>query len=886
MPSAARAQLQRQANTTLTLPADLPSATGYTTANALGSLTFSNPIAVRAQPGNANRLFVVERNGTIQLVDLSASPMTKTLFLNLAAYLTAQGTPLRTDGECGFLSMEFHPNFAQNGYFYVFYSFNSAHGQLHERVARFTVNGTPATATSADTSTHLPLITQYDGATNHNGGDLHFGPADGYLYISVGDEGNANDSFDNARHINKDFFGAILRIDVDNKPGSLAPNPHTQAQSTDYPSAINPGTYSIPPDNPFIGATSHHHETFAANTVRTEIWATGLRNPFRFSFDPPTGRLFAGDVGQNAWEEVDILTAGSDSGWSVYEGNHQGPNYDATLPISSFLFPIYDYPHDGVDDAHYSANFRGNVITGGVIYRGPQFTELYENYIFCDEGSGNIWALQPPAGAGAWTVKRLGSNSAVVAFGTDPRNGDLLLVDITGQVKHLVRSGTTGTPPPALLSQTGAFSDLATLTPNTGIVPYTPNVSFWSDYAQKSRWFSIKNLTDKMVFSADGNWTLPTGQVWVKHFDLPLERSNPNGASRRIETRFLVKTASNVYGITYKWRSDNSDADLVAESGEDVTYPITINGNPATQTWHYPSRNECLTCHTPVAGGALSFNTRQLNASHVYGAQTQNQIQALSNAGYFTAAVSGVNNLPRFFRSDETSQSYEARARSYFAVNCVQCHQPGGAALGNWDARPTTPTDSANMINGALVDQLGDSANRFVKPNDLAHSVAFRRVRGTDAPRMPPLATNERDLDAEALLSAWIQTELPTRRSFADFQVQYFGSTTNPNAAANVDFDGDGRTNLQEWLENTDPTNAASAWNFTSVASAGGGFQLQFTQPANRSALVEISPDLATWSLWDVPGNQPTYPATAQPIVMTSPFDADKKFFRVRLSAP
>ncbi len=245
-----------------------------------------------------------------------------------------------------------------------------------------------------------------------------------------------------------------------------------------------------------------------------------------------------------------------------------------------------------------------------------------------------------------------------------------------------------------------------------------------------------------------------------------------------------------------------------------------------------------------------------------------------------------MNNLPRFFRANETTQSLESRVRSYLAVNCVQCHQPGGAALGNWDARPTTPTDSAQMINGVLVDNLGDSANRFAKPGDTAHSVVLRRVQGLTAPRMPPLATNERDLEAESLLTQWIQNELPSRRSFAEWQVQYFGSTTDPNAAPGADFDGDGRTNLQEWLENTDPKNANSAWNYAQVAIVGGSLQFGFTQPANRSAVVEVSTDLQSWTLWDVPGNQPSYPASAQPVTISAPFDAAEKFFRVRLSTP
>jgi hypothetical protein len=148
-----------------------------------------------------------------------------------------------------------------------------------------------------------------------------------------------------------------------------------------------------------------------------------------------------------------------------------------------------------------------------------------------------------------------------------------------------------------------------------------------------------------MIFSADGNWTLPTGMVWVKHFDLPLDRANPAGPRRRLETRFLVKTADGTYGLTYKWRDDGTEADLVGEDGEDAFYQVQSNGQTVTQRWHYPARYECLECHTAVGGHALSFNTPQMNRSHPYGAQTPNQIKALSDAGYFTAPVTGVNNL-------------------------------------------------------------------------------------------------------------------------------------------------------------------------------------------------------------------------------------------------
>jgi glucose/arabinose dehydrogenase/mono/diheme cytochrome c family protein len=860
-------------NTTLNLPADLPAATGYTTENALGTLTFNAPIAIAVPPGETNRLFVVERGGTIQVVkNLNGTP-TKSTFLDLNAVLTAiNGGTLSQSGEQGLLGLAFHPNYAQNGYFYIFYSViinDGGTNHTFERVARFRVQ--TGNADAADTTTHTPLISQLDEADNHNGGDLHFG-SDGYLYVSLGDEGGANDTYDNARFINKDFFSAILRLDVDLKAGSLTPNAHAQASAT-YPSAVHAGAYAIPPDNPFIGATSHNGLTFNSNTVRTEIWATGLRNPWRFCFDPPTGRMFIADVGQDAWEEIDIGQSGGDYGWSYYEANHNGPRIGSLPNNTNYVLPIYEY-------AHGSANFQGHSVTGGVLYRGAKFSELFEQYIFCDYVDGGMWALRQ--NGGTWLATSLLNEANVVAFGVDPRNGDALFANIgNGKIERLVRSGTTGTIPPALLSQTGAFSSLATLTPNNGIVPYTPNVPFWSDYAIKTRWFSIPNPNTPMIFNQDGNWTFPTGSVWIKHFDLETVRGDPS-SRRRLETRFIMKTSGGSYGITYKWRSDNSDADLVSESGLDEVIPITVNGSPTTQTWHYPSRNECRTCHTAVAGHALSFNTRQINRANTYG----NQIQYLSDNGYFLTPIGGVNNMPAFAPSTDTTQSLEWRARSYLAVNCAQCHQPGGAALGNWDARPTTPTDSANMINGALADNRGDPLNKFAVPNDTAHSMALKRIQGNGVPRMPPLATNELDPNAIQLLTDWITQSLPQRQSFADWQIANFGSTSNPDAAANADADHDGHTNYEEFLAYTNPNSLASAPPSAKVIFNNWQLEFDFTQPANRAAVIETSFDLTNWSLWNVAGNSPMYPASATPRTFAIPAGNDHEFFRLRLSGP
>lgn len=862
-------QLVREPNTTLTLPATAPVLTGYVTEDALAPLTFSNPIALRTPPGVTDRLFVVQRNGRIQLVDLQL--MTKTLFLDVG--LAAGGT-IPTDNENGMLSMAFHPDYANNGYFYVFYSMMAeTPARLFQRVARFRANGVPGSyhlATTADPASHMPMITQRDQRGSHNGGDMHFG-ADGYLYISLGDEGAGNDQWDNARFVNKDFFSAVMRLDVDMGPSSLAPNGHTQ-DSTAYPSAVHPGTYAIPADNPFIGITSYNGTAVDPTAVRTEFWATGFRNPWRFSFDPPTGRLFLGDVGQGAREEVNIVTAGANYGWSYREGEISGPRWASTPPGAVFVLPIHLYNHA-------NTTMTGQCVTGGLVYRGTRLPELSEAYIFGDYLAGHLWALRQTEGT--WVKQYLGIDKGIVAFGADPRNGDTLLCDMqAGLVKRLARSFAS--IPPATLSATGAFASLANLTPNPGIVPYDVNLPFWSDHAQKSRWFSIPNATDTIQFSADGHWQFPTGQVWIKHFEMEMERGVPSSL-RRLETRFLVASGAGVYGLTYKWRTDGSDADLVEESGAEETLQITVNGELTPQVWRYPSRAECLTCHTAAGGFALSFQTRQLNRTHAYGGSVENQISALAGAGYFSEPVSAVG-LSAHVAPADASQSLEHRVRSYLAVNCSSCHVPG-AGVGIWDARGSVPTDAAGIIRGLLNDNSGDEANRVLAPGDIAHSMLLRRMRGDGVPRMPPLGSHLLDTEGLALIESWVMSGGIQRPSFADWQTSFFGGSESPDAHPDADPDKDGNNNAVEFLiGDTSPVEPGRPWQVEATSDAGG-LRLEIFQPANRALLIETSVDLQTWSLWEAQGNTLTFPATDQVKVFEVPFEMSDRFFRGRLIA-
>ncbi len=494
-----------------------------------------------------------------------------------------------------------------------------------------------------------------------------------------------------------------------------------------------------------------------------------MRNPWRFSIESDTCRIFVGNEGLDTEEMIDVFDeggpgkGGDDFGWPAIEGTIPGPHPDRTAPGAKFTMPAYFYNH-----AFRSASsaFTGNCLIGGEVYRGTRFTDLLGAYIFGDYSVGRIWAMRESAvGKGDWTPELLAQNIHNAAFGTDPRNGDILIGEFTSEgddqnvIQRLERAGTKGVQPPKILSQTGAFTDLKALTPSPALVAYKPNVTFWSDNAIKDRWFTIPDASQKITFNGSGNWTFPTGTVWVKHFEMEMKRGDPT-TRRRLETRFIVKTAGGAYGLTYKWNADQTDAELVPDAGMDETLDINVDGKMTKQVWHYPSQTECMVCHTSVAGTALGFNTYQLNGN---GGGSENQLAALKRAGYFSGDVPEPKTLPAYAPASDQSASLEWRVRSYLGANCVQCHQPGGIAQGHWDARASTPLDKAELINGILANNHGDTQARWAVPDDPAHSMVLKRIAADGTPRMPPLATNVLDQTDIKLITDWIKSLAPQK---------------------------------------------------------------------------------------------------------------------------
>ena len=369
--------------------------------------------------------------------------------------------------------------------------------------------------------------------------------------------------------------------------------------------------------------------------------------------------------------------------------------------------------------------------------------------------------------------------------------------------------GAVGTVPPATLSQTGAFTDLIRMTATRGLVAYEPNAVLWSDHAKKTRWFALTAPTSTMGFQRDARWTIPVGAVWVKHFDLELRRGDPTSV-RRVETRFLVRSPvdaeGRVTGYTYRWNDEQTDATLVPMGGATQVFQVTENGVTRPQTWTFPGRLDCQTCHNSVGGPILSFNTRQLNRP---GRDGTNQIVALAQAGYLdVSSVPDPASLPALVDATDTSQPVEHRVRSYLDVNCAQCHRPGIAAAGTFellqdpgvfDARASTPLSLAGIVDGPLRFAVGDPGQRVLAPGVAARSQLLARIATRGPTRMPPLATSERDLSSEALVTEWIAAlamPLPASRVLNVSARAQAGPAGNPLIAGFVIAPGAAKTLL------------------------------------------------------------------------------------------
>ena len=341
---------------------------------------------------------------------------------------------------------------------------------------------------------------------------------------------------------------------------------------------------------------------------------------------------------------------------------------------------------------------------------------------------------------------------------------------------YLRMPGRPDGPIPKLLSQTGAFKDTAHLVPSDELIPYDLIVPFWSDGAQKLRWIAMP--AGKIKFSPSGEWVFPAGTVFVKTFELPVDARDPK-LKRRLETRLLMVQAGGlVYGVVYKWRPDLSDADLLPDSLTESVPIANAAGGMQAQNWYYPSRKDCITCHTKLSGGVLGVKTRQMNHDFAYpSGVSDNELREWNHLGMFATPIrqADIKDLPRLARADDDSRSIEDRARSYLDANCSQCHRPGGTVAG-FDARYDTPLNRQELVNGAVLIDQGIDRPRIISPHDIWRSIAYMRIDTVGDIRMPPIDRETIDEHGVALMKEWIDS-MPGRAVLAPPTIAPAGGT-------------------------------------------------------------------------------------------------------------
>lgn len=665
----------------------------------------SRPVAMRQPPGDASRWYVVEQRGVVRAFDNEASADSPATVIDISAQVD--------DGpnEAGLLGLAFHPEFASNGYVYL--SYTATGDPLVSHVSRFTMSDDGTTLDPASEEDVLVVNQDYG---NHNGGNIAFGP-DGHLFIGLGDGGSGGDPLGRAQDTTS-LLGAMLRIDVDGGD-----------------------PYGIPGDNPFAGnglCPANH----SSDDDCPEIYAWGLRNPWRWSFDSATQALWVGDVGQGDWEEINIVERGGNYGWDCREGAHDytGPpdGPDAACPDPAELIdPVHEYDHSN-----------GVSITGGYVYRGDAIPALEGRYVFADFASSTIWALEAD-GQGGYTRERIAQSPQGVSSFAEGPDGELYVLGWgqgdDGRIRRLV-PGDAAEPQPepvaASLSETGCVAADDPAEPAAGLIPYAPAAAFWSDGATKERWLALPDGTS-MPVGADGDFTLPEQSVLVQHFRL---------GDRLVETRLLMRHPDGAWaGYSYEWNGAQTDAMLLTDGKV-----APVEG----QDWIFPSRDQCLQCHTAAAGFSLGLETTQLNHDLTYPrtSRTANQLATLDAIALFDAPLGDPAEWPALADPYAAAAPTVDRARAYLHTNCAQCHRPGGTAPGSMDLRYDVALGDMNVCD--VAPQSGDvglgADARLVDPGAPGTSVLLERMSRRDTEMMPPLATNVVDADGVDVIRDWI----------------------------------------------------------------------------------------------------------------------------------
>ena len=680
----------------------------YTVERSFPNLTFKNPLELVPEPGS-DRWWMVELEGRIWTFKNDNGATTRDLAVDLKKFA---GPKARAYG------LAFHPDYETNRQIYVCYILGPKleNGTI---VSEFRVDDGPTPI--VDPKSERILVRWRSGG--HNGGSLKFGP-DGFLYISTGDAEvpSPPDPLNTGQDVS-DLLASILRIDVDRADGGL--------------------NYAIPEDNPFIGI----------GDARPEIWSFGFRNPWRMSFDRSTGELWVGDVGWELWELVYRVERGGNYGWSIMEGSQQTvkPNNPrGPAPISP---PIAEHPHT-----------EAMSVTGGFVYRGARLAGLRGAYLYGDYVTGKMWALRANKGVRPDLREIASTNLRIICYG-EWHDGEVYVVDYNGGIYSFEpnKAATAQADFPLKLSETGLFSSTQNHTPAPGALPYKINIEPWSDHATAERLLAIPDKgtvgvhkVNELYFAkVRGRWAFPSNSVLAKTISLEMERGNPD-SKRRLETQLLHYDGRYWNPYTYIWNDEQTDAELLGPESLDRTFEITDKSAPGgkrAQTWHFPSRAECMLCHTTRGGVIYGFTPEQLDRAH---GDEGNQLDQFAALKLFKEPINR-RKFKRMPSPDDAKAPLEAKVRAYLHVNCSHCHMRGGGGTAVFDVRHHLATDKTLLIDtppsqGAF----GIEDARIIAPGRPFHSTLPYRMAKLGSGRMPHFGSDIVDEKGVRLMLDWI----------------------------------------------------------------------------------------------------------------------------------
>lgn len=730
----------------------------YRVVRAFPKLSLTNPVVAAREPGSQRLWFIDQdpKRAEPRLCRTTGDPAD-------GAYEI-----LHHFGKSLAYSIAFHPSFQENGHLFIGSNDRVAAGDKRVRITRYRVDRSPPHRFRSDSA---EVIIEWE-SNGHDGAAVAFSP-EGLMYITSGD--GTSDSDTNLKGQGLDhLLSKVLRIDVDRPdPGRL---------------------YSVPPDNPFV----------AMEGARPETWAYGFRNPWRMSVDPGTGHVWVGNNGQDLWEQIYLVERGANYGWSVYEGSHifyanreLGPT-----PVSK---PLLEHPHS-----------EARSMTGGLVYHGSRFPKLRGAYIYGDHSTGKIWGARVEGRKVVWHKELADTSLAIVAFEVDAE-GNLLVLDYRDKGKggfyslEVNDALDSSERFPRRLSRTGLFASVSGHRLTPGMIPYSVNAPLWSDGAFKERSLYLPSA-DRQDEGPSGagagmtsnvGWSFPDRTVLVKSFGFNSERGG-GGERRWIETRLLTRQQGEWVGYSYAWNREQTEAHLVGSEGRDASVEISLaDGGQRRLDWRFPSRSECMVCHSRAANFVLGLSTLQMNKEHDYGGVTANQLEALHYLGVLERAwsdedrqslrkqlqESGVNRyrldsrvkqitaggsdravlpaelpfhwsaaFPRLVDPYDPREPLEVRARSYLHANCAQCHVQAGGGNSQISLAFSKSLRDMKMLDLEPLHHRFDIPDaRLVAPGDPARSVLLHRMATRGRGKMPQLATSLVDRQAVELIREWIR---------------------------------------------------------------------------------------------------------------------------------